>query len=109
MKQENIPMDAQGLTFTSQDFSKRSFADYSFSNCVFENCDFTDGSFERASLWECTFKHCNLSLVSLIDCRMKDVLLEESKLAGVDFSRCDASLLFSINAYKSFLRLRLAA
>ncbi len=98
-----MPANAEGLTFTSQNFVKVSFADYSFSNCVFEKCDFTDSSFENASLWGCTFKQCNFSLVLLKECRKENVLFEESKLIGINFSRCN-TLIFSINARKSFFQ-----
>jgi uncharacterized protein YjbI with pentapeptide repeats len=35
---------------------------------------------------------------------MQDVVFEESKLIGIDFSRCNTNLFFSIKATKTFLQ-----
>lgn len=99
-----IPISSDNRVFKAQDFSNKSFAEHSFSNCIFEKCDFNNSSFERASLWECTFRECNLSLVNFKKCRINNVSFEESKLVGINFSLCDTSLLFSINAHKSYLQ-----
>lgn len=104
MIKASIPMHSEGQHFKSYNFSNIDLTRYSFSQCTFENCDFTESILEEVSLWGSTFRRCNLSLTSFKKCQMEDVHFEESKLSGIDFSRCDTSLLFSINASKSFFQ-----
>lgn len=91
----------ENTTFENEDFSKHVFDDFTFSNCVFVKCKFTDCSFKKANVWQCTFQECDFSLVNLKDAVLRDVLFENSKLMGINFSSCDTKLFFSIKIINS--------
>ncbi len=101
---KTVPINAEGLVFSAQDFSNQSFGEHAFTMCVFEKCDFSNSSFEQASLWNCTFKACNLTMVNVKGSRLQDVAFFDSKLVGINFAQCDSSLFFSIFVTKSLLQ-----
>jgi len=67
-----------------------------FSQCTFVNCDFTESNFTDSKFTECKFTQTNLSLATLDGFKLQDVRFSESKLVGVDFTRCN-TFLFEIN------------
>lgn len=66
-----------------------------FEECEFTGCFFLGGSFRDVTFNECVFRDCNLSNIPLMQANMGEVLFEECKLVGLDFSSCK-KLLFSI-------------
>ena len=59
-----------------------------FENCSFENCDFSDGKMISCKFIDCKFTNCNLSMVNLNLCVVNNVVFNECKLLGINFSNC---------------------
>jgi len=106
-----------GERFTSGNGAERSYCAVEFEGCVFIECDFTDAVFSKCTFIDCYFSHCNLSNVSLIHSRFNEVVFEDSKLLGVDWTRVhwpsvalDSPIKFyrCLLDYSNFYGLRLA-
>ena len=104
MQKKHLASDLEDQNFKTHDFSDISFAEKSFSHCLFESCNFIESSWQSAKFASCIFKNCNLSLINLKNCRLYDVVFEESKLVGIDFSQYDTSFIFSISAKKCLIQ-----
>ncbi len=61
-------------------------------NITFESCIFIQSNWQQATLNNCHFKNCNLSLIDLKGCRLQDTVFEECKIVGLDFYKCDKML-----------------
>ena len=57
-----------------------------FDNCTFINCNFSESEFIKCKFLDCTFKECNLSLIKVNQSKFFDVLFEESKLVGINWT-----------------------
>ncbi len=74
-------------------------------NKTFENCQFTDSNFNEAKLEDCkfidcTFKSCNLSNAKFKNTSLSEVIFNESKLIGVDWTRVQWYLTSPFKFYK---------
>lgn len=56
--------------------------------CQFKNCNFENGDFSGFSFIDCKFESCNLSLVKLSKTVLRDVLMVECKMLGLEFHKC---------------------
>jgi len=64
------------------------FSAVEFEDCVFERCIFAACVSYRCTFVNCRFEGCDLSNAQLPNCRFTDVLFVESKLTGVDWTKC---------------------
>ncbi len=58
-----------------------------FEDCSFKNCDFSEVIFTNCEFIECHFLNCNLSAAKMDHCRFNDVVFEDSKIAGIDWTQ----------------------
>ncbi|QMU26651.1 pentapeptide repeat-containing protein [Adhaeribacter radiodurans] len=84
--------------FDKIDFSGKKLAGIEFNACTFKNCNFAESSFAGALFIDCTFETCNLGLANLDQAKLQTVAFRNSKLLGLNFSRCD-NFLFAISFY----------
>lgn len=59
-----------------------------FTRCTFSKCDFSGCDLESSAFSQCLFDRCNLSVVKVNDVSFNDVTFKDSKLIGIDFTRC---------------------
>ncbi|MBV1870241.1 MAG: pentapeptide repeat-containing protein [Gammaproteobacteria bacterium] len=93
-------------TFSDIDFSGTDINEKEFDGCTFNHCNFSDVTFKRCNFVDCTFIRCNLSLVNLKYSKFSDVIFQESKLIGIDWTKVNwPRVIFSapIKFYKSIL------
>jgi len=90
--------------FKQVDFSKSSLVEYTFTGCLFEGCTFMESDWKKASFLSCVFNGCDIGLVSLEDARFQDVRFVDCKVTGMEFFKCDHSLLFSMELNSCFLQ-----
>lgn len=68
-----------------------------FEACDFIECNFTATQFKKCRFIECTFTRCNLSLAQVSQSQFTDVIFNECKLVGVDWTRAAwPKLVFSV-------------
>ncbi|MBX3708060.1 MAG: pentapeptide repeat-containing protein [Pseudomonadales bacterium] len=88
-----MPVDSDhsytARAFDGLDCSGAMIARSTFEDCAFRNCRFDEATFERCRFAECTFVECNLSLMRVPGTRFSDVVFEDCKLVGVDWTRAD--------------------
>lgn len=94
---------AEDQLIQGKDFTQGSLAEHIYVNCEFKNCNFTECMLRGTQFISCSFKVCNLSLPKMDGCRFQDVRLEDCKMVGVDFFKCDRRF-FSLQAYNCFLQ-----
>ena len=58
-----------------------------FEECSFKDCDFSKVAFIDCKFIECHFSKCNLSVVKLDHSRFTDVIFEDCKVIGVDWTK----------------------
>lgn len=99
-------------TFENIDYSGKHLLNREFLNCIFNSCDFTKTDFSNNDFMDCTFKNCNFSLTVFQDAGLKNSMFFDSKIIGVDFSKCN-QFLFSVGFqnchldYSSFYQTKL--
>lgn len=96
------------ITNVKSDVSKRQFF-----NCVFRHCRFERSDFSGCNFINCQFIRCELYLVDVLDAGFRDSIFDECAIVGVEFSKCNASMLsfaFSrcVLDYSGFARTRIA-
>ena len=64
-----------------------------FEDCHFKDCDFSEASFRRCRFIECQFNQCNLSIVKLGQSQFTDVVFEDCKLIGINWTHATWSQL----------------
>ena len=74
-------------TFRGENFSGSNIASTEFERCTFADCNFTGATFNRCNFVECEFYQCNLSVVNLDYSKFSDVVVRDSKLAGIDWTK----------------------
>lgn len=107
-KQKNI----EESIVTHEDFSKSPLEKGEYEYCKFVNCNFADADISGIKFMECTFEHCNLSMVKLTNTVFSDVHFSNCKMMGLQYEQCNELMLsvrFSKCAlnYSSFYQLRL--
>lgn len=82
-----------GIAFKDVHQENEAFRGYSFSDCTFTKCRFERADFTGSAFFDCVFDHCELSLSTIINASLRDVQFKDCKLVGMDFTKCDPSLL----------------
>lgn len=78
----------QNLNGTVQDWRNKEF-----TNCRFLKCDLSASVFINSVFTNCKFTECNLSNVKVDGASFNDVLLENSKLLGINFTKINTLLI----------------
>ena len=79
---EYLSHNFNNLCLVSEDISAKKFDSCTFKDCVFNEVAFIDSKFV-----DCTFVRCNLSLAKIDNCKFLDVIFDECKLTGIDWTR----------------------
>ena len=79
---ENISTRFEGLELSGVTLNTKEFDD-----CTFVDCDFSETTFSKCKFIDCHFIRCNLSVVKLSYSRLMDVVFENSKMIGVDWTK----------------------
>jgi len=78
-------------TFKSLELpSPEAFRGSTFCDCTFVQCRFHGFDFSGVDITDCIFDHCEFSLPKMTNCGLHGVTFKDSKLVGVDFSRCSS-------------------
>ncbi len=72
--------------FKELNLSNEKISTKEFDDCTFIGCNFSEATFYRCKFTECTFKNCNLSMVKVKSSAFFDVVFEESKVIGVNWT-----------------------
>ncbi len=73
-------------SFLGVDFSGMEVCDKEFDGCSFTECNFTEATFRTCNFVDCEFIKCNLSVVNIEYSKFSDVVFNESKLIGVNWT-----------------------
>ncbi|MDA3947443.1 MAG: pentapeptide repeat-containing protein [Helicobacteraceae bacterium] len=102
--------------FRDLDVSSAEIFSKEFDDCTFINCDFSEAQLCHCIFEDCHFLKCNLSVIKVDASRFLNVVFEESKLSGIDWTKAaysdvllDAPLTFlnCVVDYSSFYGLTL--
>lgn len=74
-------------TFKGLDFTCTEIVSKEFEGCAFQECNFSEATFNRCNFVDCEFTKCNLSLVKIEYSKFSDVLFNESKLIGINWTK----------------------
>ena len=85
-KSEYLSENFVGLDLTDQNMVCKVFED-----CTFTDCNFSEATFKECKFIDCQFSKCNLSVVKLGYSKFMDVVFDECKLVGVDWTRASWS------------------
>ena len=77
----------RSLRFNNLNLSAKELSAKEFDDCVFKECDFSEAVFNKSKFVECQFIRCNLSLAKVEQCQFIDVVFEECKAVGIDWTR----------------------
>ncbi|WP_045460715.1 pentapeptide repeat-containing protein [Sporocytophaga myxococcoides] len=86
----------QNKTFEKIIFTEKELRNREFEECTFISCDFLNSNLSGNTFTDCTFISTNLTMVKLQGTSLKNVHFKESKVMGVDFSKCK-DFLFSVS------------
>jgi uncharacterized protein YjbI with pentapeptide repeats len=67
--------------------ANRKLMGISFEDCTFTTCDFSATEFIDCKFIDCHFSQCNLSVIEVNNCSFSDVLIKDSKVIGVDWTK----------------------
>lgn len=86
--------DDQSITHTDKIFTNinnagETLKNSEFINCSFINCDFTKSILSYNDFVDCQFTQCNFSLCTVVGTGFKDARFYQSKIMGVDFTKCN--------------------
>ncbi len=73
--------------FRGLDLSSEEIISKEFDDCTFVNCDFSEARFRHCIFEDCRFIKCNLSVLKVDSSRFSNVVFEESKLSGIDWTK----------------------
>jgi len=73
-----------------------------FEKCKFISCTFLDCDLSGAEFSDCSFENCSVGPVKVLDASFRNVIFKNSKLVGVDFSKCSSGF-FELHFFKSLL------
>ena len=71
---------------TQWDGRDGTFADREFTHCVFKNVTLAGASLPECRFLDCTFQNCDLSNMIVTASTWRDVIFEDSKLLGVNWT-----------------------
>jgi len=73
-------------SFRNLDFSGEVFNGFDFFECEFINCNLSSSGFKNTRFTNCEFKQCDLSLVKVDKSTLSGVMMNKSKVLGVDWA-----------------------
>jgi fluoroquinolone resistance protein len=76
-------------TFRGLDAAGASYSGIVFENCNFENSNFSATRFYKCKFVECVFTNSNLSNIKVDYSKFVDVIFNQCKLVGVDWTKAD--------------------
>jgi uncharacterized protein YjbI with pentapeptide repeats len=82
----NEQKDYVSSNFNDLALSNKKIDSISFEDCTFKNCDFSEAEIMDCKFIDCQFLHCNLSIAKIKDCRFSEVVFEDSKVIGIDWT-----------------------
>ncbi len=94
--QDDLPITHTDKTFTNVNYAGETLQNREFNNCRFLNCDFTKSILSHNDFVDCHFTQCNFSLCIVVGTGFKDAKFVQSKVMGVDFTKCN-KFLFSFH------------
>ncbi len=74
--------------FEEWPFGEGKLVEKSFEKCEFKNCNLVNYAFDSCKFDECKFIGCTFSAVVFDNCRLIDTEVKESKMIGIDWTRC---------------------
>jgi fluoroquinolone resistance protein len=74
-------------TFSGLDYSEQEIEEKEFDGCTFNECDFSETTFKRCNFVDCEFNNCNLSVARVEYSKFSDVVFNESKLVGINWTK----------------------
>jgi uncharacterized protein YjbI with pentapeptide repeats len=83
----NARKDYYDNNFTALDMAAQKYSSLTFEECTFSNCDFSAAAFTECSFVECRFLKCNLSVVDIKLSKFNDVVFEDCKAIGIDWTQ----------------------
>ena len=100
-------MDIKQLLHQDKTFEKITYAGIEvrgreFENCSFRFCDFSNSNFSHNRFTNCQFIGCNLALMKLNHATLDNVVFQDCKVIGLNFSEC-AAFLFTVRFENSLL------
>ena len=93
-------------TYADLDLTLDEIVSIEFEACTFKDCNFSEATFLDCKFVDCLFLKCNLSVVNVERSRFLDVMFEECKVVGVDWTKASWSnlaLSSPIKFYKSII------
>ena len=73
--------------FRDLDLSTAAIVSKEFEECIFVNCDFSEAQLRHCIFEDCRFLKCNMSVMKVDGSRFSNVVFEESKLSGIDWTK----------------------
>jgi len=73
-------------SFNNLNLSGKELTSKEFDDCLFKECDFSEAILNKSKFIGCHFIGCNLSLIKIEQSQFFDVVFEECKLVGVDWT-----------------------
>ncbi len=73
--------------FDDIDLSSSTIEKVEFDSCCFKGCHFPRTLFKGCRFFECTFKNCDLSIIEVSDSHFSDIIFEDCKIVGVDWTK----------------------
>jgi uncharacterized protein YjbI with pentapeptide repeats len=102
----NEKKDYLSIEFDSLVLSHEKIDSASFEECTFKNCNFSETEFTGCQFTDCHFSQCNLSNMKIFGSIFSEVILEDSKAIGIDWTKAewpDIPLFAPIKFVKSIL------
>lgn len=93
-------------TFDDLNLSGKKITFKEFDCCVFKECDFSEAALNKSKFVGCHFIRCNLSLAKVQQSQFFDVVFEECKAVGIDWTMASWSqyvFCSPIKFYKSII------
>jgi fluoroquinolone resistance protein len=75
------------IHFVGIDMSMQTITGKEFEGCEFKGCNFNQATLAKCSFFDCHFIECNLSLIKIESSKFRDVVLQECKAVGVNWTR----------------------
>lgn len=73
-------------TFEKLDLTNEELHHFTFEECKFIKCDFSESQWLSCRLIDCEFINCNVSLIKLTDTSFNNVVFDNSKCVGINWS-----------------------
>ncbi|MBU2515292.1 pentapeptide repeat-containing protein [bacterium] len=75
------------MRFTNLNHSGKEICFKVFEDCTFEGCNFNEAIFNKCKFVDCHFVKCNLSVLKVDYSKFTDVVFDECKVIGIDWTK----------------------